>query len=109
MPFTLWASEEAQEEAARASVSFRLVVLDLGIVGGTAGLDDIEGEAALELHAGGAEDGTKGARGASLFANDFTNVAGSDVKAKDGGFLVGNCFDADRVGIVDEGPGNFGH
>jgi hypothetical protein len=108
MPFTLWASEEAQEEAARASVSFRLVVVDLG-TGGTSGLDDIEGEAALELHAGSAEDGAKGARGASLFANDLTNVAGSDVKAKDGGFLVGNCFDTDGVGIVDESPGNFSH
>ena len=68
---------------------------------GSAGLDDIEREAALQFHAGRTKDGTQRARGATLLADDLTNVAGSDVEAKDGGFLFGESFYADGVRIVD--------
>ena len=74
-----------------------------------AGLDDIEGEAALELHAGGAEDGSQGARGASLFANHLADIAGGDVETEDGSVLVGQDFNLDSVCFVDESPGNFQH
>jgi hypothetical protein len=80
-----------------ASVSLGLVVVvvGLGIARGTIGLDDIEREAALQLHAGGAEDGSQGTRGAALFADDFADVRGGDMEAKDGGFLFGKSFDTD--------------
>jgi hypothetical protein len=76
---------------------------------GTVGLDDIEREAALQFHAGCTEDGTQGARSATLLADDFSNVAGSDVEAKYGCVLVGKDFHPNRIGIIDEGPGNFRH
>jgi hypothetical protein len=109
MPFTLWASEDGHKKRLRgASVSFGLVGV-VGIVGGSSSFDDIEGEATLELHAGGAEDGTKGARGAALLPDDLADIAGGDVKSKDGGFLFGNGFYTNGVGIVDESPCNFRH
>ena len=87
------------------SVSFGLVVIlvivVLVVVGGAVGFDDIEREAALQLHAGGAEDGSQGTRGAALFADNLANIAGSDVKAKDSGFLFCKGFHTDCVGIVD--------
>jgi hypothetical protein len=103
--------EKRKKRLCGESVSFRLVVILIVLVigGGSSGFDDIEGEAALEFHAGGAEDRAEGTRGAALLADDLANVAGSDVEAKDGGFLFCNGFDTDGVGIVDEGPGNFGH
>ena len=76
---------------------------------GSACLDDIEREAALQLHAGCTKDGTQGARGAALLSDDLTDVAGSDVEAKYGGLLVSEDFYANRIGIIDEGPGNFRH
>ena len=101
MPFTLWASEDGHKKRLRgASVSFGLVGV-VGIVGGSSSFDDIEGEATLELHAGGAEDGSQGTRGAALFADNLANIAGSDVKAKDSGFLFCKGFHTDCVGIVD--------
>ena len=68
-----------------------LVIVVLWSVGrmDAAGLDDIEGAAALELHAGGTEDGTQGARGTSLLANHFADIAGGDVETEDGCVLVG--------------------
>jgi hypothetical protein len=74
-----------------------------------ASLDDIERETALELHAGGTENGTQGARGASLFANHFADIAGGNVETEDGSLLVGKDLNFDRVGVVDERAGNFQH
>ncbi len=74
-----------------------------------ASLDDIQGEPALELHAGGTENGTKRARGAPLLTNHFADIAGGDVETEDGSLLVGQDFNFDSVGIVDESPGNFQH
>jgi len=76
---------------------------------GSAGLDDIEREAALQFHACRTKDGTQGARGAALLSDDLTNVTGGDVEAKYSGLLVSEDFYADRIGIIDEGPGNFRH
>jgi hypothetical protein len=76
---------------------------------GTAGLDNIEREAALQLHAGRSKDGPQRARGASLLSDHFTDIAGGHMKAKDSRFLLGDGFYTDRVGIVDQGPGNLRH
>ena len=84
-------------------------VFVLVVVVGATGFDDVEREAVLELHAGGAEDGAQRARGASLFANDFTDVSGRDVEAEHRGVLIGEDFDLDRVGIVDQGAGDLRH
>jgi hypothetical protein len=77
------------------------VNLKVEIARDTSGFYDIERESALQLHAGGAEDRSQRTRGTTLFANDLANVAGSNVKAKDGGFLFGEGFYTDSVGIVD--------
>ena len=76
---------------------------------GSACLDDIEREAALQFHAGCAEDGTQGARGATLLSDDLTDIAGSDVKAKYGRLLVSKDFHPNRICVIDEGPGNLCH
>jgi hypothetical protein len=75
----------------------------------TTGLDDVEREAALQFHTGRTKDRPQRARGASLLPDDLTDIAGGDVEAKNGRFLFGNGLDSDRVGIVDQGPGNLGH
>jgi hypothetical protein len=79
------------------------------IVGFTTGLDNVEREAALQLHAGRSKDGPQRARGASLLSDDLTDIAGGDMEAKNGRFLLGNSLYPDRVGIVDQGPGNLRH
>ncbi len=71
------------------------------------GLDDVEGEAALELHAGGTEDGAQGARGSTLLADHLADVASRDMEAKDGGFLFGEDLDANSVRVVHQCTGNF--
>jgi hypothetical protein len=76
---------------------------------GSIGLDDIEREAALQFHARRAKDGTQGARGATLLSDDLPDVAGGDVEAKDGCLAVSKDFHPNRIGIIDEGPGNFRH
>lgn len=85
------------------------VIVVMVIVGVASGLDDVEREAALEFHAGGTEDGTQGARGAALLADDFAYVAGGDVEAEDGGLLFGKDFNLNRVGIIDQGSSDFRH
>jgi hypothetical protein len=92
----------------RRLVALRVIVGVVRVVG-SAGLDDIEREAALQFHAGRTKDGTQGARGATLLSDDLTNVAGSDVEAKYGCVLVGKDFDPNCIGIIDEGPGNLRH
>jgi hypothetical protein len=92
----------------RRLVALRVVVGFAWMVGATC-LDDIEREAALEFHAGCTEDGTQGARCAALLADDFTDVAGSDMEAQHGSVLVGKDFHPDRICIIDEGPGNLRH
>ena len=76
---------------------------------GSAGLDDIEREAALQFHAGRTKDGTQGARGATLLSDDLTDVAGGDVEAKYGRLVISKGFHTNRIGIIDEGPGNLRH
>jgi len=92
----------------RRLVAIREIARIVRIVG-SACLDDIEREAALQFHAGCAEDGTQGARGATLLPDDLTDVAGGDVEAKYGCVLVSKDFHSNRIGIVDEGPGNLCH
>ncbi len=75
----------------------------------TTGLDDVEREAALQLHTGRSKDGSQRARGASLLPDDLTDIAGGDMQAKNRRFLLGNSLDTDRGGIVYQGPGNLGH
>jgi hypothetical protein len=79
------------------------------LLGGTSGLDDIEREAALKLHAGSSEDRPQGPGGSTLFADNLANVAGGYVKAEDGGVLVGDHFDFDGGSVIHEGAGDFGH
>jgi len=76
---------------------------------GSACLDDIERESALQFHAGRTKDGTQGARGAALLSDDLTDVAGSNVKAKYGRLLVSKDFHPNRICVIDEGPGNLCH
>ncbi len=88
-----------------------LVALSVKVVRmvGSAGLDDIEREAALQFHAGRTKDGTQGARGATLLSDDLTNIAGGDVEAKYRCVHVSHDFYPNRIGIIDEGPGNLRH
>ena len=79
------------------------------VLGWAAGLDDVEREATLQLHAGSSEDCTQGPSGATLFSNDLANVARGYVKAEDRGVLVGDYFDFDGRRIIHEGAGDFGH
>jgi hypothetical protein len=92
----------------RRLVALRVIVGVVRMVA-SAGLDDIEREAALQFHAGRTKDGTQGARGATLLSDDLAYVAGGDVEAKYGCVLVGKDFHPDRIGIIDEGPGNLRH
>jgi hypothetical protein len=66
--------------------------------------DNVEREATLQLHTGRAKDGSQGTRRATLLPNDLSNVARSDVEAKYGCFLLGESFDTDRFGIINQGP-----
>jgi hypothetical protein len=75
----------------------------------TAGLDNIEREAALQLHAGRSQDGPQRARRAPLLSDHFTDIAGGNMETKDSRFLLGDGFYTDRVGIVDQGPCNLRH
>ena len=79
------------------------------IVVGPAGLDYVERETALQLHAGRSKDGSQRARGAALLTDDLTNIAGGDMEAEDGRFLLCDDFYSNRVGIVDQGSGNLRH
>jgi hypothetical protein len=78
-------------------------------VTGATGLDDVERETALQLHAGSSENRTQGARCATLLADHFANIAGSYVKAENRGILIGQDLDLNRSDIVYQGPGNFSH
>jgi hypothetical protein len=92
----------------RRLVALRVIVRFVAVVGSTR-LDDVEREATLQFHAGRTKDGTQGARGATLLSDDLTNVAGGDVEAKYRRLLVGKDFHTNRIGIIDEGPGNLCH
>jgi hypothetical protein len=99
---------EPWERTPRGVGPGRLLVVVV-VLGGAAGLDDVERETALELHAGGAENRAEGACCASLLADYFADVGGRNVKAKDGGVLIGYNLYLHGVGIVYQGPGNLGH
>lgn len=73
------------------------------------GLDDVERETALQLHAGGSQDRAQRASRATLLADDFADIARGDVKAENRGVLIGQNFYLDGVGIIYQSPGNFGH
>ena len=75
---------------------------------GSSGLDDVEREAALELHTGGTENGAQRACGSALLADHFTDVASCDMEAKDGGFLFGQYLYTYSLGIIHQRTGNFG-
>jgi hypothetical protein len=72
-----------------------------------AGFDDVEGEAALELHAGCTEDSAKGTRCAALLANYFADVAGSDMKPKYRRILFVKNLYTNRFGVIDQRAGNL--
>jgi hypothetical protein len=76
---------------------------------GATGLDDVEGESALQLHAGSSENGTQGTCCAALLANHLADITGSNMEAKHSGFLVGEYFNLDRSCIIHKGPGDFSH
>ena len=77
-------------------------------MGRSSGLDDVEREAALKLHAGCAENGAQRACGSTLLADHFTDVAGSDMETEHGGFLFGQYLYADSFGVIHQRSGNFG-
>jgi hypothetical protein len=77
-------------------------------MGRCAGLDDFEGEAALELHAGGTKNGAQGTCGSTLLANHFSDIASSDMEAKDGRFLFGEYLYTDSTSVIHQRTGNFG-
>jgi hypothetical protein len=90
------------------SVSLVVVMVVVRLMFST-GLDDVEGETALQLHTGRSKDGPQRARSASLLSDDLTDIAGGDMETKNGRFLLSKGLYTDRVGIVDQGPGNLGH
>jgi hypothetical protein len=98
-----------ETKAGGRAIGSRSVSIGRIVVVGSTGLDDIEREATLQFHAGRTKDGTEGARGATLLSDDFADVAWGDVEAKYGCVLVGKDFHPNRIGIIDEGPGNFRH
>jgi hypothetical protein len=101
------------ERRGRAMVRRKLValrvVVGFAVMVGSTGLDNVEREATLQFHAGRPKDGTQGARCATLFSDDLTDVAGGDVEAKYSCLLVSKDFHPNSIGIIDEGPGNLRH
>ena len=71
--------------------------------------NNVEREAVFKLHAGGAEDGTKGARRPALFADDFAQVARGDVETKDSGTSVLVHVHLNGIGFVDKGSSDLEH
>jgi hypothetical protein len=69
--------------------------------------DDVEGESALELHAGCTKDGTKGARRAALLADDLPDIAGSDVEPKYRRILLVENLYTNRFGVINQRAGNL--
>ncbi len=80
--------------------------LALGVV---VSFDDIQREAALEFHAGGAEDGSQRACRPPLLANHLANVVVGDMKAKDDVVLIADNLHPNRVDIVDQGSCDLSH
>ena len=70
-------------------------------------LDDVQGEAASVLHAGGAKNGAKGTRCAALLPDDLANVGWSYLEPKHSWVLINNYLDIDCIGGVDEGFGDL--
>ena len=66
-------------------------------------LDDVQGEAASVLHAGGAKNGAKGTRCAALLPDDLANVGWSDLEPKHSCVLINNYLDIDCIGGVNQG------
>jgi hypothetical protein len=92
-----------------ASFSLIVILVIVRLGKGATGFDDIEAEAALEFHAGRAKDRAKRTGGATLFADDLADVAGSDMEAEDGGFLFGESFDTNGICVVYERARDFRH
>jgi hypothetical protein len=110
MPFNAGASgrENGREAVRVGSVALGVVMVIVRMMV-TTGLDDVERETALQLHAGRSKDGPQRTRGASLLPDDLTDIGRGDMQTKDSRFLFGNGLDPDGVGIIDKGPGNLGH
>ena len=91
MPFNavgLWKRERERGWVRVGSVSLGVVMVIVRMMF-TTGLDDVERETALQLHAGRSKDGPQRARGASLLSDDLTDIARGDVEAKDSSLLLG--------------------
>jgi hypothetical protein len=73
------------------------------------GLDDVEGEAVTELHAGGTENGAERACGPALLADDFADVGGGYMEAQDGNFTIGDSVHLYGCGIVYESADDLAH
>lgn len=65
---------------------------------------DVEGEAMVQLHADGAQDGAHGARRAALLANDFADVPGGHAQLEDRVFFAVHRLHVDCCGLVHQGP-----
>jgi hypothetical protein len=68
---------------------------------------DFEGEAAVELHAGGSEEGTDAAGGAALLSDHLPEVGRIDAELKDRNLLALNFADGDVLGDVNQSFGYF--
>jgi hypothetical protein len=91
-------SERGWVRVGSVSLGVMMVIVRLMF---TTGLDDVERETALQLHAGRSKDGPQRARGASLLSDDLTDIARGDMEAKNGCLLLGKGLYTDCVGIVD--------
>jgi hypothetical protein len=87
----------------------RLLVVVVVLLGRSASFDDVEREATLQLHTGGAEDGAERACSASLLADYLADVGWGNVQAKDSSVLIGYNFHLDGISIIYQGPGDFSH
>lgn len=85
-----------------------MVVL-VGVVRAVAGLDDIQGETAAILHAGSAQDGAKGAGGATLLADHLANIGGRYLQAEHDDILIQHGVDVNGGYVIDQCPGDLAH
>lgn len=74
-----------------------------------ADLDDIQRETVLEFHAGGTEDGSQRARGASLLADDLADIVAGDMQTENDSVLLAENLHSNGVRIVNQSTGDLSH
>ena len=72
-------------------------------------LDNIEGEALVEFHAGRAQDRAQGTRGAALLSDHFTDVTRRYMKTKYGRISIRVRINMHRFRMIHQCSGNFAH